>query len=88
VSDMTDRIRKNIDAGAYEQAYSIGRDALQKSECSREEIIAVLRELTARLRAECMGLAVKKMDSGAAYDELEALLRESNKLTGQDMYGH
>jgi hypothetical protein len=34
-----------------------------------------------------MGLAVRKMDSGADYAALEVLLRKTNELTGQDMYG-
>ncbi|CAG9181314.1 hypothetical protein LMG23992_04474 [Cupriavidus laharis] len=87
MSEIADAIRKNIDSSAYEKAYLIGHDALQKSEEEREEIIAALCELTARLRADCMGMAVKKMDSGATYDSLESLLRKVNELTGQDMYG-
>lgn len=34
-----------------------------------------------------MDLAARKMDYGPDYDALENLLREANKLTGQDMYG-
>ena len=87
MSEISDRMRMNISVGDYEEAYSIGRDALQESNCGRDEIIAALCDLTARLRSDCMGLAVKKMDSGADYDALESLLRKANELTGQDMYG-
>ncbi|MEX3959237.1 hypothetical protein [Trinickia sp. EG282A] len=87
MSEISDLIRVNISVGGYEKAYSIGRDALQESECDRDEIIAALCELTARLRSDCMGLAVKKNDFGADYDALENLLRKANELTGQDMYG-
>ena len=34
-----------------------------------------------------MDLAVRKMDIGPAFATLESVLREANKLTGQDMYG-
>ncbi|WMY07443.1 hypothetical protein [Paraburkholderia phenoliruptrix] len=87
MSEISERIRTNISVGNYEEAYSIGRDALQESAYGRDEIVAALCELTARLRSDCMGLAVRKMDSGADYDALELLLRKTNELTGQDMYG-
>lgn len=87
MSEISDRMRMNISVGAYETAYSIGREALQESKYDRDEIIAVLCELTARLGSDCMGLAAKKMDFGADYDALEKLLRKANELTGQDMYG-
>lgn len=87
MSEISERIRENISAGNYEAAYSIGRDALQEQGCSRDEIVAALCELSARLRSDCMGMAVRKMDSGADYDALEVLLRKTNTLTGQDMYG-
>lgn len=87
VSKMAELVRMNISVGAYEKAYSIGRDALQEPKCDRENIIAALCELTARLRSDCMSLAVRKLDFGEDYDALENLLRKTNELTGQDMYG-
>jgi hypothetical protein len=87
MSELSERIRMNISAGSYEKAYSIGRDALNESASNRDEIIAALCELTARLRSECIDLAVRKMDSGADYDALENLLCKANELTEQDMYG-
>jgi hypothetical protein len=87
MSEISKRVRMNISAGNYETAYSIGRDALQESGCDHDEIVAALCELTAQLRSECMGLAVKKADFGADYDALEKLLRKSSELTGQDVYG-
>lgn len=87
MSEVVDCIRTNVHAGAYEAAYSIGRDALREPECDRGQIIAALCELTARLRSGCMGLAAKKNDLGPDYEVLENLLRKANELTGQDMYG-
>ncbi|WP_158014449.1 hypothetical protein [Ralstonia solanacearum] len=85
--EISDRVRMNIVAGAYEVAYLIGRDALQEPGCDREKIIAVPCELTAKLRSDFMGLAARKEDYGADYVALESLLRKTNELTGQDMYG-
>lgn len=87
MSGISERIRTCISVGNYEEAYSIGRDALRESAPHRDEIVAALCELTAQLRSDCMGLAARKMDSGAAYEALELLLRKTNELTGQDMYG-
>ncbi|WP_226951743.1 hypothetical protein [Ralstonia pseudosolanacearum] len=85
--EVVDRIRMNIVTGAYEVAYLIGRDALQEPGCDRGKIVAVLCELAAKIRFDCMGLAVRKSDYGADYVALESLLRKTNELTGQDMYG-
>ncbi|WP_287497974.1 hemagglutinin repeat-containing protein [Pandoraea sp. CB10b_02] len=87
VSKVAKLIRTNISVGAYEKAYSVGRDTLQEPGCDRENIIAALCELTAQLRSVCMELAVQKIDFGTDYDALESLLRKTNELTGQDMYG-
>ncbi|WP_197387905.1 hypothetical protein [Ralstonia pseudosolanacearum] len=85
--EIVNRMRMDIAAGTYEMAYSIGRDVLQDPECGRENVIAALCELKARLRSHCMGLAAQKEDYGADYVALENLLRKANELTGQDMYG-
>jgi hypothetical protein len=73
-------------AAAYRDAYSMGRAALDKP-AHDHEVIAALRELTARLRSNCMDLAARKMDVSPEYDALEQLLKEANELTGEDMYG-
>lgn len=86
MSVNADRIREKVNAAAYDEAYSIGRMALEDSPRD-DEVIAALCVLTAQLRSTCMDLAARKMDYGPDYDALENLLREANKLTGQDMYG-
>lgn len=86
MSVNSDRIREKVHAAAYDEAYSIGRMALEDSACDNE-VIAALYDLTAQLRLTCMDLAARKMDYGPDYGALENLLREANKLTGQDMYG-
>jgi len=87
MSEVANRMRVSISAGAYEDAYSIGYDALQEPKCDRDEIVTLLCELTAQLRHKCMSLAIKKMDDGEAYEKFEKLLNRANKLTGQDIYG-
>jgi hypothetical protein len=87
VNEITDRIRANIHAGDYEHAYSIAHGALQDTQTNRKEVIAVLCELTARLRAYCMDLAIRKMDFGPDYGARENLLRKANEFTGEDIYG-
>ena len=86
MSGTSDRIREKVQAAEYDDAYSIGRRALENSP-SDHEVALALRILTAELRRTCMDLAVRKMDYGREYDALEYLLREASKLTGQDMYG-
>lgn len=84
---ISDRIREKVDAAEYEEAYFIGRAALE--ECASDvEVIAALSDLTERLRSKCMGLAAQKKDCGPEYHALESLLIEASKLTGQDIYGH
>lgn len=82
----SDRVRELVYAAAYRDAYLIGRAALEESACD-DEVIPALRVLTAQLRSKCMDLAARKMDVGSEYKALENLLREANKLTGEDMYG-
>jgi hypothetical protein len=77
----------SIGVGAYKDAYVIGLEALKDPENDHDEIVAVLCDLTARLRSECMDRAVCKSDYGEEYDALEDLLSKANRLTGQDMYG-
>ncbi|WP_150587314.1 hypothetical protein [Pandoraea communis] len=86
MSEFSDRIQKNIRAGAYEDAYRVGSEALRKSS-GDEDVMAAMLELSAHLRLECMSLAIQKYDYGEKYVSLERLLRKVNKITGQDMYG-
>ncbi|CAD6550384.1 hypothetical protein ACFQ3P_24230 [Paraburkholderia sabiae] len=87
MSKPADKIRSNVSIGAYQQAYLLGVNALETAKSDRSDIVAALRDLTARLRSECMERAIQKMDFGPEYEALERLLRNSNELTGQDMYG-
>ena len=87
MSGMADRILESINDKDYARAYLIGLEALDESEKGNEEILAALRELTARIRSECMDRAISKDDYNNEYIDFEALLRKVNLLTGQDMYG-
>lgn len=87
MSEMADRILASINDKDYVRAYLIGLEALDESKVGYEEIVAALRELTARIRSECMDRAISKNDYDKEYIDLEALLRKVNLLTGQDMYG-
>lgn len=81
-------MRDCIRLGDYQQAYLLGRDALSGNERGDSSVMSVLCELTARLRAECMSMAVRQADHGREYLALEGLLRQVNNLTDQDMYGN
>ncbi|EON12798.1 hypothetical protein [Pandoraea sp. SD6-2] len=86
LSGFSDRILKNIRAGAYGDAYRVGSEALRKSS-GDEDVMAAMLELSAHLRSECMSLAIQKYDYSEKYVSLESLLRRVSNLTGQDMYG-
>ncbi|MGF6408576.1 hypothetical protein [Paraburkholderia tuberum] len=86
MSLKSQRVREMVRAAAYREAYLIGRKALEESACD-DEVIAALRDLTTQLRSNCMDLAARKMDVGPEYDALEKLLREANRLIGEDLYG-
>lgn len=86
MSELSDRILKNVRAGAYEDAYRVGNEVLSKSR-EDADVMAAMLELSAHLRSECMSLAIQKMDCSQQYVSLESLLRKVNELTGQDMYG-
>jgi hypothetical protein len=75
------------DAEAYREAYLIGRAAFVDS-AGDVHLLAGLRHLTAQLRSDCMVLASEKRDVGPGYLALDGLLKEANKMTGEDMYGH
>jgi hypothetical protein len=87
MSVISDQIRMKIHTAAYREAYLLGQKALELNSCDRDEIKSAMCDLTAQLRSSCMDLASRKKDAGPDYQLLEDLLRETNKLTGQDMYG-
>jgi hypothetical protein len=81
-----EHIRAMVEAGVYDEAYRLGKEAID-AKAPNGDIIAALLGLTAKLRSNCMDLAAKKQDVGPRYRSMEDLLREANKLTGEDMYG-
>jgi hypothetical protein len=83
---FADKIQNHVAVGEYEQAYQIGADALAVNPTD-EDVLTAMYELTAKLRSECYGLAVRKADFGEPYLSKEDLLRKANALTGEDMYG-
>ncbi len=87
MSDAATKIRELIKSNSLEQAYNVGCAALSAHPNDKLTIKAMY-ELSAKLRSECMGLAARKMDSGAPYFSTEALLRKVNEQTGEDMYGN
>ncbi len=71
----------------YEQAYRVGKRALQ-NDPGNEAVIGALKEITAALRHRCMDLASNKAtEFSPELKEKEALLRKINPLTGEGMYG-
>lgn len=86
VIDVSAHIRECTISGQYARALVLGRDALRERP-NDFAVLAALLELTALLRAECMDLAVRKMDSGPTYMDKEELLMDISLLTGQDVYG-
>lgn len=86
VSDASHRIRTHVQSGDHAQAYAVGKAALRDMPDS-QAVLSALFELTATLRSECMDMASRRMDASTTYAATEALLREVNELTGQDMYG-
>lgn len=79
-------IKLLIAARRYAEALRLGKLALGSSS-NEDAVLNELYELTAKLRNECIDLASKKRDCGPKYQELESILRDSNTLTDQDMYG-
>jgi hypothetical protein len=73
-------------SGDYESAYRVGREALSGG-VQDTAVLSALYALTAKLRSECMDMAVRKADVGDGYFSKENLLRAVNALTGEDMYG-
>ena len=73
--------------GRYEQAYQVGKRALQ-NDPGNEAVIRALKDITAALRHRCMDLASNKAtEFSPELIEKEALLRKINPLTGEGMYG-
>ena len=71
----------------YEQAYRVGKRALEKAP-DDENVIRALKTVTAALRSRCMDLASNKAtEFSLELQEKEALLRRINQLTGEGMYG-
>ncbi|MER2177126.1 MAG: hypothetical protein ABS955_05430 [Stenotrophomonas maltophilia] len=86
VNDASHRIRTHVQSGDHAQAYAVGKAALRDMP-DNPAVLSALFELTATLRSECMDMASRRMDASTSYAATEALLREVNELTGQDMYG-
>lgn len=84
--ELSDRIRKLVEAGDYVDALRLGTPA-SGGRIHDPEVLKSMFGLTAELRSVCMDLASKKQDSGPEYFALEDLLHKANDLTGEDMYG-
>ena len=87
MSDAAKKIQELIKINSFEQAYKVGFAALS-AQPNDKLTLKTMYDLSAKLRSECMDLAIKKMDSGEPYLSTEALLRKVNKLTGEDMHGN
>ncbi|GLQ52342.1 hypothetical protein ACFFJT_01305 [Dyella flava] len=83
---VVEQINRCIDAGSYAEAFRLASVAMAESG-GDPRIMESMLHLTANLRSICMYMACKRMDGGAKYLALEALLREASAVTGQDMYG-
>lgn len=86
MSEASHQIRTHLQCGDVELAHAVGKAALRDTP-DDPAVVSALLELTAKLRSECMDMAIRKMEGSAIYAATEALLREVNVLTGQDMYG-
>jgi hypothetical protein len=83
---LAQQIDVKVALGALDEATSLGVEAASNNLLDSDARDAMLR-LTAELRHRCMLLAIRKMDGGSEYMTLERLLRQANRVTGQDIYG-
>tara|TARA_Y100000815_G_scaffold271473_1_gene298116 strand:- start:517 stop:879 length:363 start_codon:yes stop_codon:yes gene_type:complete len=81
-----EELRDLLKENKFEQAYSVGKKALEL-EPNNLAIIESLKMVTAALSSQCMDMASRKQDCAAAYFECEDLLRKVNELTKQEIYG-
>ncbi|WP_038483812.1 hypothetical protein [Collimonas arenae] len=86
MDNAVSKIKELTVSRRYEEAFQLGRMALAENS-TNSEVLDALYVLTAKLRSECIYLACKKMDCGLDYQLLETVLRKTNALTGEDMYG-
>lgn len=84
--ELANKIRQHVDDGDYAEA---ARLSLKTASTGRPEapVMDAIFYLTATLRSLCIDLACKHCDVDPNYEALEALLREVNAVTGEDMYG-
>ena len=71
----------------YEQAYRVGKRALE-NDPDNENVINALKKMATVLRRRCRDLAHNKATEFSKEGrEKEALLRQINQLTGEGMHG-